>query len=70
MIVQNDRADYSDDLYECVGDLFVFVMASQGDNNMCDHINTPSHTVWRAENCSSCCVPSGDTCTSLFCNSR
>ena len=45
------RSDYSDDLHECIGDSHVSVMTSQCDTNLCAQINTPSHTVWRAENC-------------------
>ena len=32
--------DYSDDLYECIGDSQVSVMTSQGDNHLCDKINS------------------------------
>ena len=45
-IGKDARSDYSDDLYECIGDLYVSVMTSQGDMNLCAHINTPSNTVW------------------------
>ena len=41
-------------------------MTSQGDTNLCSHINTPSYTVWRSETCLSWDVPSGDTYISLF----
>ena len=62
----DDQYDYSDDLFKCLGDTYISVMTSQGDTGMCDHSDTPSHTMWHAETCSSLCVPSGVTCTSSF----
>ena len=61
-----DQSGYSNDLYECISDSHVYVMTSQGDKNLCDHIYAPSHNVGRAETCLSQGVTSGDTCTSLF----
>ena len=44
-IVNDDRSVYSDDMYECIGDLHVSVMMPQGDTNICAQINTPPYTV-------------------------
>ena len=62
----DDRYDYSYDMYECLGDTYIYVMTSHDDTNLCDRINTPSHILWRAETCFSFCVPSGGTFTSSF----
>ena len=67
-IGKDDRDNYSDDLYGCFGDLYVSVMMSQSDNNLCDQIKTPENTVCNTETCLSRCVHSGYTCTSLFCD--
>ena len=58
--------DYSDELYEWLGDTYVSVITPQGDINLCAKINTPLYTVWREEMFSSICVTSGGTCTSKF----
>ena len=35
-----DRSNYSYELYNCIGESYVYVMTSQSDTNMCAHINT------------------------------
>ena len=50
---KDDQFVCSNDLYYCLGDYYVSVMTSQGDTNMCAHINTPLQNVWRAETFSS-----------------
>ena len=59
-----DQFVYSYDLYKCLGELYVSVMTSQGDANLCAEINTSSHTVLYEETFSSLFIPSGGTCTS------
>ena len=39
MIGKYDWSDYSDGLYKCIGDLYVSVITSQDDMNLCAQIN-------------------------------
>ena len=41
----DDRYDYSDELFKCLGDTYISVMTPQGDTGLCAHSNTLSHYV-------------------------
>ena len=38
--LMDDRYNYSDELYNCLGETYISVMTSYGDTDLCANINT------------------------------